>query len=154
MPKQTLSESTTDQTTLTLIEQVQAKKAEIKNVEGSRYETSMTFSYTGGRQADSINLHVGSVDLETLLKIAGFLHQQCQGYARAAALYEIVDFPQMTWQGYTVHQWWKDIGLRIEVISLNEKRRKLETLEKRLDAIISPELRQRTELEAIQKELG
>ena len=146
MPKQTLSESTTSRKALLMIEQVKAKKAEIKDVKEYGYQTSMTFSYTEGRQADTINLRASDIDLETLLKVAGFLHQQHQGYARAAALYEIVDFPKMMWQGYTIHQWWKDIGLCIKVLRLNDEQYKLEILERRLDAVISPELHPQTKL--------
>ena len=58
------------------------------------------------------------------------------------------------WQGFLISDWKEKIKTRINVVSLSEKKRKLELLENRLDKIISPELKAKMELAAIQDELS
>ena len=56
-----------------------------------------------------------------------------------------------TWLGFTVDEWESDFQTRINQISIKEKQKELKEIEARLNAIISPELKAKMELEAISK---
>ena len=58
------------------------------------------------------------------------------------------------YNGSSVEDWFADLKKRIAVIGINDKRKSLMELEKRLDAIVSPEQRRQMELEALTKELS
>ena len=64
-----------------------------------------------------------------------------------------VDIP-FSWHGYSTEKWKVDIQARIDKIQIEKKKRDLEILEKRLDAILSPELKAEMELEEITKALS
>ena len=61
--------------------------------------------------------------------------------------------PEFTWSSFTVQQWLDDIKARINKVQIATKKKALEHLETRLNAVISPELRAEMELEAISAEL-
>jgi hypothetical protein len=142
----------TDQRTLNLIKEVNRQKNEISQAERPSWITNCSFSYSEGRQNDQINLHVES-KVQTLILIAAFLSEKSRTYYEAAGQLG-VDAPQFTWSGYSVNDWLSDIKSRINEIQIASKRKKLEALEARLNAIVSPELRAEMESEAIMGELG
>lgn len=57
------------------------------------------------------------------------------------------------WYGYSYEDWTHDFKKRIAIINLKAKKDSLLALEKRLDAIVSPEQRRALELSNIMKEL-
>ena len=65
-----------------------------------------------------------------------------------------VEAPPFEWTGFPVKDWLEDIKTRIDKLQIQSKKAKLETLEKRLNKIVSPELRAQMELDAIAAELG
>ena len=114
----------------------------------------MTYSRSESQQADNINLHVIR-DVTQLAKIAGHLESVQHHTLHAMETLELTrPYPEVTWQGYPVASWLTDLKTRVGVLELEQKRNKLESLEKRLDAILSPELKRQMELESIMKELG
>lgn len=58
------------------------------------------------------------------------------------------------YNGSSIDDWFADLKKRVAVIGITEKRKSLAELEKRLDAIVSPEVRRQMELEALTKELA
>lgn len=58
------------------------------------------------------------------------------------------------YNGSSIDDWIADLKKRVAVIGITEKRKSLAELEKRLDAIVSPEVRRQMELEALTKELA
>ena len=58
------------------------------------------------------------------------------------------------YNGASVDDWFADLKKRVAVIGITEKRKSLVELERRLDAIVSPEQRRQIELEALTKELA
>lgn len=141
----------TDQTTLTLINEVKTRKAEIARSERPTYKTTCAFSYDEGKAGSAVNLQV-EANVGKLIQIAAFLIQREQAYADAAQRLAVESPPAFEWGGYPVSDWFNDIRTRIGKIQIGEKRKKLEALEARLNAIISPELRAKMELEAIAAE--
>lgn len=141
----------TDSKTLQLIQEVAKQKAEISKAEKSAYSTNCSFSYTE-KGSDAVNIHVES-NIRNLICIAAFLKDKERSYKEAAEALSVSDAPAFTWGGFSVKDWTEDLKTRITKIQIATKRKKLETLEARLNAIISPELRAEMELEAIANEL-
>lgn len=146
----------TDQKVLDLIAQVAKQKSEIAKIDRPNWKTNCMFSFLRSRVAmdpNVINLHVES-DIRVLAEIAGFLHAELINHAKGCDLLGVSLGTQFLWRGYSCDDWLSDLRARVAKIQIGEKRKKLEALEKRLDAVISPELRAELELEAIAKELG
>lgn len=143
----------TDKKTQDLIKEVNKRKAEIAKLERPNYKTNCTFTYIEGNLTGLINIHVES-DVKKLVSIAGFVLDQRESFRRAAEKLQIDRVPDFTWNGFSIEDWLNDIQTRINKIQISTKKKNLETLEERLNKIISPELRAEMELEAIAGELS
>ena len=143
----------TDNKTLDLIKEVNRQKAEISKAEKPNWITTCTFSYNEGAagSASATNLHV-ETNIRNIICIASFLMDKERSYLEAAKRLG-VEAPVFTWQGFSVNDWVEDIKMRINKIQISSKRKKLETLEARLNSVISPELKAEMELDAIESEL-
>lgn len=139
----------TDEKTLELIQAIKRQKEEISKAERPNWITNCSFSYAGNA---SINLHAES-NIRTLVMIVAFLLDRERAYSEAAGKLGVVDAPAFSWDGYSTADWTEDIKTRINKIQITSKKKKLEALETRLNAIISPELRAEIELDAISKDL-
>ncbi len=147
-----MAAKTADKKTLALIAEVKRRKEEIAQSERPTWRTNCSFSFSEGKQNDTVNLHVER-DIQTLLKIVGFVNGKREEYEYAATVLGVENAPAFTWNGYSFDDWAADVKLRIGRVQLVAKRAKLQELETRLNAVVSPELRQQMELEAIEKEL-
>lgn len=153
MAKSKLSASNSaDQKTLDLIALVTKQKGEIAEAERPQWKTNCSFSFLEGRATDTVNLHV-ETDLRKLIRMAAWLKMQEHWYDNAADVLSVLPYPRFEWGGSSVDDWLHDIRLRIGRLQLADKRKKLEALESRLNAVVSPELRAKLELEAIAAEL-
>lgn len=141
-----------DEKTLALIEEVKNKKAEIAKIQRPNWLTNCSFSYQPKGRPEPINLHVVS-DVFELINIVAFLNLREQAYEDAVDMLQ-VEVPTFEWYGHLTEEWIADVKTRIDQIQLSDKKKKLEILEKRLDKIISPELKRQMELEAIEAELN
>lgn len=147
----TKAKPTSDEQTLALIKLVKQQKAEIAAAERSNWVTNCTFTYVEG-SANTINLHTEQ-SVRNLVMIVAFLTEREKSYNDAITLLGCYADP-FKWCGFTPADWIEDVRHRISKIQIASKRKKLETLETRLNAIISPELRAQMELEDIANELG
>lgn len=145
----------TDQKTLDLIKEVKKQKAEIAKLERPNWKTNCNFSYSEANLNGAVNLHVQN-NVKELICIAAFLCDKERSYNEAVNQLGlgVENAPQFTWMSFTVADWIEDIKTRIAKIQIATKKKKLELLESRLNAIISPELRAEMELEAIAGELS
>lgn len=141
----------TDDKTLDLIKLVNQQKAEIAKAEKPNWNTNCSFSYAEN-SSNVTNIHV-EANIKNLICIASFLRDKENSYKETAKLLG-VDAPEFTWDGFSTNDWINDIKMRINKIQITTKKKKLETLEARLNAIISPELRAELELKAIESELA
>lgn len=142
----------TDEKTLKMIEQVAKQKKEIEKAERPNWITTCSFSYTEN-PAQATNLHIEQ-NVRNLILIAAFLGEKELSYNAASQALGIDDPPKFTWQGYSSFEWYEDIKTRVNKIQIGAKKKKLEALETRLNAIISPDLRAQLELEAIERDLA
>lgn len=134
-----------------LFEVVSQKKAEIAKAEKPNYATNCTFGFTEESAANRINLQT-TTDLKTFVTILAFLNERETSFELAKEELGLMEL-KFTWMGFTVEDWRKDIQTRINKIQINKKKEELESLNSRLNALISPEMRATMELEAIEKEL-
>lgn len=141
-----------DKKTLQLIEQIKKQKAEIAKLDRPTWNTNCAFAYVEGSSA-TVNIQVVS-SIRDLVLIAAFLVEKQASYEKAAKLLGVEAPPPFTWSNFTVADWIDDLKLRICKIQVATKRKKLESMEARLAAVISPELKAEMELQAITEELG
>lgn len=142
-----MSEQNVDKKTLELIKQVNKQKSEIAKLDRPNWLTNCSVEIN----SKHTNIHV-EASIPKLVEIAGFLLVQEESFQKASDFLEL-EPSKYLWNGYAVSEWLTDIKSRIAKIRIGEKRKKLELLESRLNAIISPELRAQLELEAITNEL-
>jgi len=148
------AEASTDQKILDLIKKVTSERKEIAKILGKpSYSTNGSFSYSEGRSNDSINIRVEK-DVRTLISIGSFVRSREGVYAETAAILGVVDPPAFTWGGFTVEEWLNDLKVAISKSQVAARQKKLAELEARLNSIVSPELRARLEIEAIESELN
>ena len=147
-----MTTKTTDEKTLSLIKEITRRKAEIAKAEKPSWRTNCSFTYDG-QPNSSINLQVES-SVKTLISIAAYIGIRHDTYKLAIANLELLEYPEFTYNGYSVEDWFADIKSRINKIQISTKKKQLEILESRATAIISPEMRAELELQAIMNELG
>lgn len=140
-----------DEQTLELIKEIQKRKQEIARAEKPRWQTNCSFSYDRNCLNKAINIQVES-NVEHLVLIAAFIREKNRIY-KETALDLNIEAPPFTWHGYTSKEWIHDICNRINKIQITTKKNKLAELEKRANAIMSPELKTELELQAIKSEL-
>ncbi len=146
-----MATKTKDELVQELFEVVKQKKAEIAKAEKPKWETNCSFSYNE-TSSERINIQTVS-DVSGLLRILGHIVIQHDGFTQAGGMANVTDVP-FKWQGFTLKEWVSDIQTRINKIQITKKKAELEDLEKRLDKLVSPEVREAMELAAIQKALA
>lgn len=140
-----------DQTVLKLIEEINKRKSEIEKIKKPSYNTNCSFPFDESRPNDNVALKVVK-DINKLVEIVGFLKLKEDSFNKGCELLG-VEKGVFKWGGFTVNEWVEDIKLLIDKLNISIKQKKLDTLEARLDKIISPELKAQMELDAIIKEL-
>lgn len=151
MAKKATAPKSADQVTLDLIEEINKRKAEIAKLDKPRPVTNLSFSYNEGDRP--INLNVES-NVKNLICMAAFLQEKEKSYKDTATALGVEEVPAFTWSGYAAKDWIEDIKNRINKVQIGLKKKKLEALETRLEAVISPELKRDRELKRIQEELN
>ena len=133
---------------------IQVKKEEIKKTEKPEWNTNCSFVSPLRPSQQARNLRVINDVSELVAMVADLLI--IKDYLGKA--YDTVglgdDKPNLTWNNQTISDWIGDIKTRISIVTITKKKKELESLEKRLDKLVSKEKREEMELAAIQKELG
>lgn len=140
----------TDSKIKQLFEVVKAKKLEISQAEKPNWETNCAFNYSrnSGDTNNRVNINVVQ-DINELISILAFLFVQKEAWEKAVQVFGVKT--AFSWHGYSFEQWQGDLVSRSNKIRISEKKKELSTLEARLNAILSPELKAQLELEEITK---
>lgn len=126
---------------------VQAKRLEIENAEKPCWNTGGAFRYSANSAHDSTNIRTVT-DTRKLVDMFAFLIDRKDKTDSASEQLGVnYDFK---WLGFTVDEWKEDIKTRINQIKIKEKRKELDTYEKKLNKI-SPELKEQLELDEMTK---
>ena len=136
---------TNDQTVIQLQNILACKKEELVKVKPS-YVTNMQFRfYTGG---PITNLHTIS-DVSSLLKMYACVRGYFTEYQMAISDLKYKNPPVFKWEGFELNDWHNDIKTRLDILDYQAKLLEYQTLEKRLLALESDDLKTTKELEAI-----
>lgn len=123
--------------------------AEAENSAQKKWITNCSFpSVFGTTQPINIQTQTESALVELLSDL--LIHRDYQ--TKAATLLGVSN-AVATWGGFPIDAWIEDFKTRVAKIQLADRKKELLQLEKRLDAIVSPEQRRAMELEAIVKSL-
>lgn len=136
----------TDELVLTLFNKVKDKQKEIEKAERPKYLTNCSLGTEANNLNTRVNLQAVS-DTAILVDLYAFILTKSEAYRQAASLLQL---PIPKWMGYTFSDWLSDIKARAAQVGVNAKKKELQDLEKRLDALISTEQRRELELEEIQ----
>jgi hypothetical protein len=133
-----------------LFEKVQAQKAEISKAEKPNWMTNCSFGYD---EASSTRLNLKTIsDTRELTKILAFILSQEKFHTEANSILGIET--EFNWLGFTKDAWVNDIKARVSTLLLGKKKKDLENYELRLNSLVSKEVRDQMELEAIMKALN
>jgi hypothetical protein len=146
--KSSTKASNSDELTLKLLEEINNRKAEIKSLERTSYVTNMSLTI------GTVNYNINVItDIRVIIDCIAYIESLEERYNKVVSDYSIVGAPVFKYCGYTSKDWVTDLMTKLGKIQISEKRKYLETLEARLNAIVSPELRAQMELENIAREL-
>lgn len=139
----------TDEKVLELFAVVQKKKEEIAKAEKPNWLTNCSFRFD--KESNStINIQTVS-DVNRIVELLAFLYDKRKSFDDAAK--DLGVESKFNWFGFSVEDWKTDFQTRINKIQITKKKQELETMETRLNSLISPELKRQMELELISKQL-
>ncbi len=127
------------------------KKKEISATEKASWLTHCSFSENSNSVDNRVNIQT-ITDVNKLVDIYGFILTRYSFWIQSCENLKI-SLP-FRWMGYSFLNWESDIKTRISQIGLAEKRKELNILENRLDALITVDQRRVMELEDITKQLA
>ncbi len=142
-------ELTADERVQLLFDKLQAKKAEVAKAERPQYITGGQFRFSESAAA--------SFDITTernvrkLRDALSFLIRSSKDCAEANEILGLTE--NFTWLGFTVEEWIKDLKTRVDVLQIAKRKQELAELEARVDKVLSPELRRKMELDALEAAL-
>lgn len=129
-----------------LFDTVQEKKLAIEQAEKPCWETSCLFGFSANSAHDRNDIRT-LTDLRKIVDMYAFLIDRKEKSEKSAK--ELNVEYEFSWLGFKIDEWKKDFQTRVNQISIKEKVKELAEIESRLNAIISPELKAKMELEAI-----
>jgi hypothetical protein len=131
-----------------LLNKVLKQKADVAEAETTtklKWLTNCSFLPIGG--LNPINIQTANVS--TIVCLYADLLEKSDYFSKAGLLL-MTDIP-FDWGGYSIEAWESDFKKRIAVINSREQKDKLEKLETKLNALVSPDRRREMEVEAISK---
>jgi hypothetical protein len=134
-----------------MFELVLKQKKEIQTIEKYSYITNCSFSFDPDGANKRHNLQV--VPIDTLVDILGFLIQKRDAFLEAKKMLALDNKYQFEYMGFSFEDWYNDIQSRISKITITEKRKKLQTIEEKLNSLLSPEKKRELELIELEKML-
>lgn len=142
----------TDEAIMILLRKVQEKKDQIaKARKKPQWKTNCTIGYDPETTSGRVNIMTVR-DQSKVVDLYAFLVQKSE-YINKAALDLDVDVDE-TYMGYPIEDWMDDLKSRAGQLSIDKKKKELDTLDKRVNSIVSPDQRRNMELEALQAELS
>ncbi len=134
-----------------MFELVLKQKKEIQTIEKYSYITNCSFSFDPDSGNKRHNLQV--VPINTLIDILGFLIEKRNAFLEAKKMLNLDNKYQFEYMGFSFEDWYNDIQSRISKITITEKRKKLQTIEEKLNSLLSPEKKRELELIELEKML-
>ena len=145
------NKKTTDELVKELFDSVQEKKLAIEKAERPCWKTSGVFGFSSNSAHDRVTIATVT-DVRKIVEMYAFLVDRKEKSEKAAD--DLGVKYSFTWLGFDIDEWKSDFLTRVNMITIQEKRKELAEIEARLNAIISPELKAKMELEVLTALLG
>ena len=146
MAKNTATKKTGDELVQELFDKVQSKKAALAQANKPCWNTSGSFGYSPSNPSGDINIKTLN-DKRKIVDMLAFLMDRARAHSEAASALGVT--AAFSWQGFTLNEWKSDFQTRVDQLMYTEKKKELDQLEARLDAILSPEMKRTMELNTI-----
>jgi len=132
-----------------LLAKVESQKADLGTKPKAVWNTTSIFKF------DSTNhLNINTVrEHRELVGAMAFLLEKQSKWQEANHRLGTSCYP-FEWNGYSVDQWEADFKLRADMITYDQKKKKLDETKAKLNTLVSEEARTEMELEDIEKILG
>jgi hypothetical protein len=140
-----------DKAVLQLLTKVREKKEAIKTAQKKpQWLTSCTLDLAGGSRSAQDRLNIQTVrDKARLMEVGAFLLRREKDTKQAADLLELPY--DGSYMGYPIVDWIADLKTRVGMLKVEEQKKELDALNKRVDKLVSPEQRREMELLELQK---
>lgn len=99
-------------------------------------------------------INIQTATRDEVIACATIMQMYITAHGLACARLEVDPLDQIKFGEYTTDQWYHDLSKRLMVIDTKIKQKQLEELEARLNQVVSPEERRRTEVEILAQQLG
>jgi len=139
--------STPDAEVLAMFKKVQEMKLRLEKSEKPCWQTNRMFRYSDNSAHGAVDIG-GITDPRKLVEMLAFLSDRESSYNSAAAELGLETKP-FKWLGFTKEEWKSDLSTRVEQLRSSETKKTLGVAEQRLSAILSPEMKQQLEMEAV-----
>ncbi|GBG14812.1 secretin [Novimethylophilus kurashikiensis] len=128
---------------------VQRKEVDALDAQTKRpWETNCSFKLEWA----AVPVNLQTAPLTMVLSLTAELVMRRSASAEAARILGLED-ATITLSGFSYEAWEADFKKRVAIIRLQEKRKKLDDVEARLNQLVSPEKRREMELAAVEAEL-
>lgn len=132
-----------------LMDKVAEQKAKIERTKRPEYQTNLQFSWDESTR-NTLNLNTVN-DIKIFVQILAFLTSYKERFDNACKRLGVsIEF---THGGYSLEDWEHDIKAKVSNLNIANEKRKLKRLEKQLNALLSPKMKRKLEIEAIAEEL-
>lgn len=144
-----MAKQTTDDLVLELLKKVQQKKEEIKAAKRApKWKTNLSIGRDPTTTHGRVNI-MTRTDPNEIIDWYIFLMKKEEHISKAA---EELGLPtDLTWLGYPIADWKEDLKTRAAQLSIDQKQKEMEALDKRVNRLVSPDQRREMELRALQQ---
>ncbi len=143
---------TTDEAVMQLLIKVQQKTEEIKKAKKRpQWKTNCTLGFDPESPQGRVNIMTVR-DASKVVDLYAFLIQREEFFKQAA--HELGLEVDLVYMGYSFDDWKVDLMSRAAQLSVEQKKKEVEALDRRVNKLVSPDQRREMELEALQKILG
>lgn len=150
-----MSKQANDQKVQQLMAVVEERKEEIKKLSKRQaWRTNQAFRFDDRDLGNKPMINLNTVnDERSICLMMSFLLEKENHWTEAREMLGL-DKEPFQWNGFTITDWKDDLKDRLDRIQIDDKKKQLATLEKKLSKLLSEEARNAKELDEIEKLLG
>lgn len=147
-----MAKKTTDELVLDLLKKVERKKNEIKAAKKApKWKTNLSIGRDSTTTHGRVNI-MTRTDPNEIIDWYIFLMTKADNISKAAE--ELGLSTDLTWLGFPIADWKDDLKTRAAQLSIDQKQKEMEALDKRVNKLVSPDQRREMELQALQELLA
>jgi hypothetical protein len=145
------AKSTPGNEVMVMFKKIQELKLRVEKSEKPCWQTNRMFRYSDSSAHGATD--IGTVtDPRKLIEMLAFLKDRESSYNSAAAELGL-ESKTFKWLNFSVEEWKSDFSTRVEQLRVSETKKTLALAEQKLAAVLSPEMKQQLEMEAVSQML-